>query len=47
VFAPQEASGVAGLAATAKAAEASGFDSFWVMDHLFVPGASQVDVTES
>ncbi|WP_330255116.1 LLM class flavin-dependent oxidoreductase [Nocardia sp. NBC_00565] len=47
VFVPQINTTAAAVIATAQAAEQSGFDSFWVMDHLYAPGAPPLDVPES
>jgi alkanesulfonate monooxygenase SsuD/methylene tetrahydromethanopterin reductase-like flavin-dependent oxidoreductase (luciferase family) len=47
VFVPQLTGDAASLIATAQTAERSGFDSFWVMDHLYAAGAPQLGVLES
>jgi len=47
VFVPQMASDAASVVATARSAEENGFDSFWIMDHLYAAGAPQMDVLES
>ncbi|WP_040830888.1 LLM class flavin-dependent oxidoreductase [Nocardia jiangxiensis] len=47
VFVPQLNTTPDAVIATARAAERTGFDSFWVMDHLYGPGAPPVDVPES
>ncbi|MEV0766773.1 LLM class flavin-dependent oxidoreductase [Nocardia salmonicida] len=47
VFVPQINTTPTAMIATAQAAERSGFDSFWVMDHLYAPGAPPLDVPES
>ncbi|MCW2528576.1 MAG: putative oxidoreductase [Pseudonocardiales bacterium] len=47
VFVPQFRTDIAAMLATAQTAEASGFDSFWVMDHLYAPMAPPLDTLES
>ncbi|WP_067662991.1 LLM class flavin-dependent oxidoreductase [Nocardia miyunensis] len=47
VYVPQFKIGVASMLARARTAEAAGFDSFWLMDHLYAPGAPPCDSLES
>lgn len=47
IFVPQINTEVPALVAAARDAEKAGFDSFWVMDHLFAPGGGQADALES
>jgi alkanesulfonate monooxygenase SsuD/methylene tetrahydromethanopterin reductase-like flavin-dependent oxidoreductase (luciferase family) len=47
VFVPQFKSDFAWMRERAVVAEEAGFDSFWVMDHLLVPGAPPCDNLES
>ena len=47
VFVPQFRIDFAGMRERAVAAERAGFDSFWVMDHLFSPGTKPSDTLES
>ncbi|WP_124708194.1 LLM class flavin-dependent oxidoreductase [Gordonia insulae] len=47
LFLPQLGIDAAAMIAAARSAEAAGFDSFWVMDHLYAPGAPQFDALES
>lgn len=47
VFVPQLKTDVAAMIEQARAAEAAGFDSFWLMDHLLAPGAPPSDTLES
>jgi len=47
VFVPQIAFDVETITATAQQAERNGFDSFWVMDHLYAAGAMGYDALES
>lgn len=47
VFVPQFRIDVPSMFERARAAEASGFRSFWLMDHLLAPGAPPVDTLES
>jgi alkanesulfonate monooxygenase SsuD/methylene tetrahydromethanopterin reductase-like flavin-dependent oxidoreductase (luciferase family) len=47
VFVPQFRIDLAGMRDRATAAEEAGFDSFWVMDHLFSPGTRPTDTLES
>lgn len=47
IFVPQLGLGAEEVTAAAANAERAGFESFWVMDHLFAPGAAHVDVLES
>ena len=47
LFQPQLKTDVATMISAAQAAEAYGFDSFWVMDHLLAPGAPPCDTLES
>src|SRR6478609_1377221 len=47
VFVPQFRIDLASMRARAVAAEDAGFDSFWVMDHLFSPGTRPVGMLES
>lgn len=47
VFLPQFNTSPDAVIATARTAEDAGFDSFWLMDHLYAPAAPPVDVPES
>ena len=47
VYAPQLKTDVTTVIEQARAAEAAGFDSFWLMDHLLAPGAPPCDTLES
>ncbi|MGN5236770.1 LLM class flavin-dependent oxidoreductase [Rhodococcus sp. SJ-3] len=47
VFVPQFRIDVRGMQARAVAAEHAGFDSFWLMDHLYSPGGRPTDSLES
>ncbi|WP_024795252.1 LLM class flavin-dependent oxidoreductase [Tomitella biformata] len=47
VFVPQFKTDVDSMRAQAVAAEGAGFSSFWLMDHLFVPGARPTESLES
>lgn len=47
VYVPQLKTDVRTVLEQAHAAEVSGFDSFWVMDHLLAPGAPPCDTLES
>ncbi|CAN5153600.1 LLM class flavin-dependent oxidoreductase [soil metagenome] len=47
VYVPQLKVDVATVLEQAQAAEAAGFDSFWLMDHLLAPGAPPCDTLES
>ncbi|MBV6756198.1 LLM class flavin-dependent oxidoreductase [Rhodococcus opacus] len=47
VFVPQFKTDVAAMRERAVAAESAGFDSFWLMDHLYTPGAPLCDSLES
>lgn len=47
VYVPQLKTDVAAVIEQAQAAEAAGFDSFWLMDHLLAPGAPPCDTLES
>lgn len=47
VFVPQFRLGVGEVKARAVAAEHAGFDSFWLMDHLYSPGGRPTDSLES
>ncbi|MDH3047305.1 LLM class flavin-dependent oxidoreductase [Gordonia alkanivorans] len=47
LFLPQLAMAPATAIRAARDAEAAGFTSFWLMDHLCVPGAPHVDALES
>jgi alkanesulfonate monooxygenase SsuD/methylene tetrahydromethanopterin reductase-like flavin-dependent oxidoreductase (luciferase family) len=47
VYVPQFKTGVSAMRACAVTAEECGFDSFWLMDHLLVPGAPPCDSLES
>jgi alkanesulfonate monooxygenase SsuD/methylene tetrahydromethanopterin reductase-like flavin-dependent oxidoreductase (luciferase family) len=47
IFVPQLGLDAGDAIAAAENAERAGFESFWLMDHLFAPGAAHVDVLES
>ncbi|MEE2031428.1 LLM class flavin-dependent oxidoreductase [Rhodococcus chondri] len=47
VFVPQFRIGFDGMRVRALAAERAGFDSFWLMDHLYSPGGKPTDSLES
>lgn len=47
IFMPQLGVSAAEMIAAARNAEEAGFDSFWIMDHLYAPGAPQFDTLES
>ncbi|MEE2034836.1 LLM class flavin-dependent oxidoreductase [Rhodococcus chondri] len=47
VFVPQFRLGVEDMKARAVAADEAGFDSFWLMDHLYSPGGRPTDSLES
>lgn len=47
IFVPQIGLDAGEAITAAVNAEHAGFESFWVMDHLFAPGAGHVDVLES
>ncbi|MDV7352713.1 LLM class flavin-dependent oxidoreductase [Rhodococcus oxybenzonivorans] len=47
VFVPQFRMGVSDVRARAVAAEKAGFESFWLMDHLYAPGGKPADTLES
>ncbi|GAA1970357.1 LLM class flavin-dependent oxidoreductase [Nocardioides panacihumi] len=47
VYAPQLKTDVATVIEQARRAEAAGFDSYWLMDHLLAPGAPPCDTLES
>lgn len=47
VYMPQIKLDADTIISRAQAAERSGFDSFWIMDHLFAPGAPPTDTLES
>jgi alkanesulfonate monooxygenase SsuD/methylene tetrahydromethanopterin reductase-like flavin-dependent oxidoreductase (luciferase family) len=47
IFVPQLGLDADDAIAAAVNAEHAGFESFWVMDHLFAPGAPHLDVLES
>lgn len=47
VFMPQLGVDAAEMIAAASNAEEAGFDSFWIMDHLYAPGAPDFDTLES
>ncbi|HEY9315055.1 LLM class flavin-dependent oxidoreductase [Williamsia sp.] len=47
IFVPQLGMEAGAVIAAAQGAERAGFDSFWVMDHLFAPGAPTLDALES
>ena len=47
VYVPQFKIDVESMFERARSAEASGFDSFWLMDHLYAPGAPPCDSLES
>ncbi|BAH55431.1 LLM class flavin-dependent oxidoreductase [Rhodococcus opacus] len=47
VYVPQFKMDVTSVLATATVVEECGFDSFWLMDHLYAPGAPPCDMFES
>lgn len=47
IFVPQLGMEADAVIDAARGAEEAGFDSFWVMDHLFAPGAPTLDALES
>ncbi|WGL54067.1 LLM class flavin-dependent oxidoreductase [Nocardioides sp. BP30] len=47
IFVPQFKTDVAAMIEQARTAEAAGFTSLWVMDHLLAPGAAPCDTLES
>ncbi|MBM7368859.1 LLM class flavin-dependent oxidoreductase [Gordonia hydrophobica] len=47
LFMPQIGCSATEMIAAARNAEKAGFDSLWIMDHLYAPGAPQFDTLES
>ncbi|CAM3212849.1 alkanesulfonate monooxygenase SsuD/methylene tetrahydromethanopterin reductase-like flavin-dependent oxidoreductase (luciferase family) [Williamsia muralis] len=47
IFMPQLGVSATEMIAAARNAEEAGFDSFWIMDHLYAPGTPQFDTLES
>ncbi|WP_020109495.1 LLM class flavin-dependent oxidoreductase [Nocardia sp. 348MFTsu5.1] len=47
IFVPQLGMEAGAVIAAAQGAERAGFDSFWLMDHLFAPGVPTMDALES